>query len=96
MSDNVQTIDNKKADKASKKAEKVKSPVKVVASPIKQGSRVVEFLGETNQEIKRVTWPTRKYVTSATIIVLVIVFVMSLAVAIVDWGFTQLINALIK
>ena len=55
----------------------------------------VGFIGEANQEIKKVSWPTRKYVSSAAVIILIIVLSLSALVTALDWGFTKIINLMI-
>ncbi len=51
-----------------------------------------QFLREVKQELKKVTWPSRKDTLSATVIVLVTVFVIAVFLGIVDSGLSSLIK----
>jgi preprotein translocase subunit SecE len=55
-----------------------------------------QFLREVKQELKKVTWPTRKDALSGTAVVLVAVFVIALFLGIVDSGLSSLIRELLK
>ena len=46
---------------------------------------VVEFAQEVKTETKRVTWPSRKEVTTTTIVVFVMVFIMSIVLLVADF-----------
>ena len=72
-----------------------KTVEKPSARALQRGVKMVSFLDETRQEIRKVSWPTRKYVSSATVIILVIVFVVSFVVSLLDVGFEKLIQLLI-
>lgn len=57
-------------------------------------SKLVEFrdyLDESRTELKKVVWPTRKEVTTTCVAVLVLVFVMSLFLGLVDFGLSRLV-----
>jgi len=55
-----------------------------------------QFLREVKQELKKVTWPTRKDALSGTAVVLVAVFVIAVFLGIVDSGLSSLIHELLK
>jgi preprotein translocase subunit SecE len=55
-----------------------------------------QFLREVKQELKKVTWPTRKDALSGTAVVLVAVFVIAVFLGIVDSGLSSLIRELLK
>jgi preprotein translocase subunit SecE len=55
-----------------------------------------QFLREVKQELKKVTWPTRRDALSGTAIVLVAVFVIAVFLGIVDSGLSRLVQALLK
>ena len=57
---------------------------------------LVKFVKETRAETKKVVWPDRRYVTVATIIVLVLVILTGLYVMLVDFGFAKIFGALFK
>ena len=51
--------------------------------------KVVNFLKEIKSESKKVVWPGRDYVTAASIIVLVIVFLVAGFIMLVDFSFAK-------
>jgi len=55
-----------------------------------------QFLREVKQELKKVTWPSRKDTLSGTAVVLVAVFVIAVFLGIVDSGLSSLIRELLK
>ena len=55
-----------------------------------------QFLREVKQELKKVTWPSRKDALSGTVVVLVAVFVIAVFLGIVDSGLSSLIKELLK
>jgi len=55
-----------------------------------------QFLREVKTELKKVTWPSRKDTLSATLVVLVAVFVIAIFLGIVDSGLSNLIKELLK
>jgi preprotein translocase subunit SecE len=55
-----------------------------------------QFLREVKQELKKVTWATRKDILSGTAVVLIAVFVIALFLGIVDSGLSSLIRELLK
>ena len=58
--------------------------------------KVQQFLKETETEAKKVTWPDKKYVLAATIIVMLIVTIIAVYVMILDFGFLKLFEFLTK
>ena len=57
--------------------------------------RVVEFVEESWQELKKVHWPSRKETYAATFVVIIVVVLVSIYLAIVDLGLTKAIQAVI-
>jgi preprotein translocase subunit SecE len=55
-----------------------------------------QFLREVRQELKKVTWPSRKDTLSGTAVVLVAVFVIAIFLGIVDSALSSLIRELLK
>ncbi len=55
-----------------------------------------QFLREVKTELKKVTWPSRKDTLSATLVVLVAVFIIAIFLGIVDSGLSNLIKELLK
>ncbi|MFA4858006.1 MAG: preprotein translocase subunit SecE [Candidatus Margulisiibacteriota bacterium] len=58
------------------------------------GNKVTQFLRETLAELKKVTWPDRKYVTVASTMILVIVILVAFFVMLVDFGFAEVFKIL--
>ena len=54
-----------------------------------------QFLREVKQELKKVTWPSRKDTLSGTVVVLVAVFVIAIFLGIVDSALSRLIKELL-
>jgi len=54
------------------------------------------FFKETRAEMKKVIWPSRQYVTSATIIILIIVILVGMFVMVTDFALARIFNYLIK
>ena len=55
-----------------------------------------QFLREVKQELKKVTWSSRKDTLSGTAVVLVAVFVIAFFLGIVDSGLSSLVRELLK
>jgi len=55
-----------------------------------------QFLREVKQELKKVTWPSRKDTLSGTVVVLFAVFVIAIFLGIVDSSLSRLIKELLK
>jgi preprotein translocase subunit SecE len=53
---------------------------------------VKQFLREVKNELRKVTWPSRKDALSGTAIVLIAVFIIALFLGIVDSGLSNLIK----
>ena len=58
---------------------------------VKSGSRLKNFLKDTQNETKKVTWPDKKHVVNATIFILIIVFVLTCFIMTMDMIFTKAI-----
>ncbi len=50
-----------------------------------------DYLGESRAELRKVVWPTRKEVRTTCVAVLILVFVMSLFLGLVDFGLSRLV-----
>ena len=46
--------------------------------------KVRKFFKEVSNELKRVSWPTRQETISSTVVVIVLVFIVSLYLGIID------------
>ena len=58
--------------------------------------RFFEFFKEAWQELKKVYWPSRKETYAATLIVIVVVLLISVFLAVVDFGLTRAIQAIVS
>lgn len=58
--------------------------------------RSVEFFKEAWQELKKVHWPSRKETYAATLVVLIVVLMIAFYLALVDFGLTRAIQAVIS
>jgi preprotein translocase subunit SecE len=65
------------------------------AASKKKSNPVTRYLRETNAELRKVSWPTRKEATQLTIIVLIVVSVMSTFLGSLDLVFSRMIGALL-
>lgn len=91
-----------KAKKAPVKAKK--APAKVKKQNAKAGQaagatglwdKSVQFVREVVQELKRVTWPSRKQTISSTGVVLALVILVSIFLGVVDFVLSRLVRFLI-
>jgi len=57
----------------------------------KWGNKAKNFLLDAKAELKKVTWPTRKQTVSSTLVVIIVVFVVSTFLGLVDFGLVKLI-----
>lgn len=58
--------------------------------------KIINYLKETLAEMRKVVWPDQRYVTVATIIILVLVFITGAFVMIVDFGLAEVFKVLLK
>jgi preprotein translocase subunit SecE len=56
----------------------------------------VEFFKEAWQELKKVHWPTRKETYAATAVVVIVVLLIALFLALVDFGLSRVIQAIMR
>lgn len=56
----------------------------------------IQFLRQVKQEVKKVTWPSKKEVTRATIMVLIIVTIASTFFFFVDQIFGAIVRSIFK
>ena len=60
--------------------------IKLTAEKVKQ------FLIEARNELKKVTWPTRKQALASTSVVIIVVAIVSLFLGVVDFGLAKIIK----
>ena len=58
--------------------------------------RSVEFFQEAWQELRKVHWPSRKETYVATSVVVIVVVLIALFLALVDFGLTRAIQAIVS
>ena len=77
-----------------------KPPVSKTGTPRSNRGRPVQviqqYLKETLVEMKKVAWPDRRYVTVATLIILVLVFLTGVFVTVVDFGLAKIFGVLMR
>jgi preprotein translocase subunit SecE len=56
---------------------------------------IVDFIGQTREELQKVTWPTRKEVVRLTMIVILSSVIVGLYLGGVDYIFTRLLGLII-
>ena len=58
--------------------------------------KALQFIRESREELRKVTWPSRDEVTSFTVVVVITVIFMSVFLWIVDTGLMALIKTVMK
>ena len=58
--------------------------------------RLRKFLSEVRIELTKVTWPTVSELRSTTTVVIIAVFLITIFVGLVDFGFAHLVGALLR
>jgi preprotein translocase subunit SecE len=58
--------------------------------------KLIKFLQEVRQEMKKVTWPTRKEISGSTIVVIITVFIVAIYLGIVDSVLQQIMLRLVN
>ncbi|HUW21584.1 MAG TPA: preprotein translocase subunit SecE [Candidatus Bathyarchaeia archaeon] len=62
----------------------------------KGGLKPLVFLKETQNELKKASWPSREETLRLTVIVIVMSLAVALFIGIADFSFTKLIELIIK
>ena len=68
--------------------EEIKEKIKVTVQNITQ------FLKEAKVELKKVTWPTPKQTLASTAVVIILVFIVSFILGIVDFALAKAVPAM--
>ncbi|MFO7886204.1 MAG: preprotein translocase subunit SecE [Desulfobacteraceae bacterium] len=55
----------------------------------------VRFFREVRVELKKVTWPSRKQAAGSTVVVIILVFIISAFLGMVDFGLSKLVQAVL-
>ena len=66
--------------------EEMKEKVKIVIQ------KVTQFLKEAKLELKKVVWPTPKQTMASTAVVIIIVFIVSIYLGLVDFALAKLVK----
>jgi len=59
-------------------------------------AKTTQFLREVKIELKKVTWPSRKETLASTAVVIVLVFIISAFLGLVDMGLSSLIRFVLR
>lgn len=57
---------------------------------------IAQFIHETRQELKKVSWPTREELMTSTALVVVTTFILAAFIGVVDFFLSILIRLLIR
>jgi preprotein translocase subunit SecE len=74
----------------------VKTVGSIYGNSVQAFRRILTFVREAKEELRKVTWPSRDEVTSFTIVVVVTVIIVSLFLWLVDSGLMILIKYVTK
>lgn len=66
--------------------DEIKEKVKVIIQ------NVTQFLKDAKVELKKVTWPTPKQTLASTAVVIIIVFIVSIYLGIIDFVLAKLVK----
>jgi len=58
--------------------------------------KAANFFRETQQELKKVTWPSRKQAVGSTVVVIILVMIISLFLGVVDIGLSNLVRVVLQ
>jgi len=58
--------------------------------------KIIKFFYDVRQEMKKVTWPTRKEITGSTIVVIITVLIASIYLGIIDNILQQIMLKLVS
>lgn len=59
-------------------------------------NRIVRYVRETRSELRKVVWPTRREAANLTMLVIAVLIVMSAALGLLDYIFTQVFSLVIR
>jgi preprotein translocase subunit SecE len=92
---NVVPSGAKSSTSSSKKGNSVKSTTSNQAGKDNIFKKGLDYLQEVQSELKKVTWPTQKQTLGTTAVVIVLVAIVSIFLGLFDYGFSQLIQAVL-
>ena len=59
-------------------------------------NKIKNYFRESKEELKKVKWPTPKQIKDLAIVTLIITFGMAIILGVIDWGFYNLFQYLLK
>jgi preprotein translocase subunit SecE len=62
----------------------------------KKMKKIISFIGQTKEELKKVTWPSKKEVIRLTMVVIVSSVIVGLYLGGMDFLFTKLLGLIIR
>ena len=68
----------------------------VKEAPVGWWNRMREFLSDVRNEMKRVTWPSRREVYATTVVVIITSIFFGLYLSVVDYVLSHLVNWVIR
>jgi len=87
----------KRADAKPARAKSQQKPQqKAKASRPAEKKGFMKFLRDVRVEMSKVTWPTRKDLAQSTLVVLVAVAIAAAYTAVLDFGFSKIIDAVVN
>ena len=75
------------------RAETTSEKAEVKAGPLQS---LTDYVRDVRVEMSKVTWPTRDELRESTIVVIVMVFIMTIFIGIVDRGLSLAFEALVR
>lgn len=59
-------------------------------------NQAVQFFRDVRSELRKVTFPSRKETVTSTIVVIMVVFVVSIYLGIVDFGLSIVLSSILR
>lgn len=85
-------VQAKPVEKEPKKEKAPKPKVKPVVVKEKKRTSPVQYFNEVKLELKKVSWPSRPEVITATIIVVIVVIIFGIYTGLLDFAFSSIIK----
>jgi preprotein translocase subunit SecE len=60
------------------------------------GPRAVTFLSEVSAELRKVHWPSRKETYAATVVVVVVTFIVALFLGVADFAISHVVRVILS
>ncbi len=59
-------------------------------------NKSIQFVSEARQELRKVVWPSRQQAISSTWVVIVMVFIISIYLGLVDFALSKLVKYILS